>query len=104
LTNSNLFYKYRICRQSIYSKNLVYISSTHFFQKLSDEGPEEVASWSRNKKKNINVFEKKFIFVPVNERNHWSLCVVVNPGHILKAHQIKDGSLIESEKDGEWPW
>ncbi len=35
-------------------------------------------SWTA--KKGINIFEKKFIFVPVNKSLHWSLCVVVNPG------------------------
>jgi Ulp1 family protease len=26
---------------------------------------------------------KKYIFIPINQRLHWSLCVVVNPGAIL---------------------
>jgi Ulp1 family protease len=82
----------------------VHFFTSHFLSTLEDDGPEGVASWTRNKKKIIDVFEKKFIFVPVNSDLHWSLCVVVNPGHILKAHQLKDGSLIEFEKDGEWPW
>ena len=32
--------------------------------------------------KNINVFEKKLVFIPVNADLHFSLCVVVNPGLI----------------------
>ena len=32
--------------------------------------------------KNINVFEKKLVFIPVNADFHFSLCVVVNPGLI----------------------
>jgi sentrin-specific protease 7 len=104
LNYSNLFNKCRICRESILSGNQVYFSSSYFFQKLDDDGPEGVASWIRKKEKIIDVFGKKFIFVPVNSDLHWSLCVVVNLGHILKAHQLKDGSLIESKKDGEWPW
>ena len=47
---------------------------------LKDEGAKAVESWTANK--NINVFEKKLIFVPINANLHWSLCVVVNPGHI----------------------
>ena len=40
-------------------------------------------SWTA--KKNINIFEKKFIFIPINKDLHWSLCVVVNPGAIENA-------------------
>ena len=55
---------------------------------LKDDGPEAVASWTE--KKNINVFSKKLIFVPVNADLHWSLCVVVNPG--LVANNFDDGA------------
>jgi Ulp1 family protease len=45
-------------------------------------GPEAVISWTAQK--NIDVFRKKCIFIPVNHDNsHWSLCCVVNPGFIL---------------------
>jgi Ulp1 family protease len=79
-------------------------SSPLIFSTLDKKGTKEVASWTRNEKKIIDIFEKKFIFVPVNGKKHWSLCVVVNPGHKLKAHQLNVGSLLESEKHGEWPW
>ena len=44
-----------------------------------------MSSWTT--KKSINIFEKKFIFIPINEHLHWSLCVVVNAGKIMNAHQ-----------------
>lgn len=47
---------------------------------LKDDGPKAVSSWTE--KKNIDVFKKKLIFVPVNADLHWSLCVIVNPGLI----------------------
>jgi len=47
---------------------------------LKDEGPEAVSSWTA--KKSINIFKKKFVFIPVNADLHWSLCVVVNAGLI----------------------
>lgn len=60
-------------------------------------------SWTINEKRNrkIPVFEKKFIFVPVNGDLHWSLCVVVNPGLILKAHEYDE---TDEEAAKEWPW
>jgi len=47
---------------------------------LDKEGASGVSSWTS--KKEINIFEKKFIFIPINESLHWSLCVVVNAGNI----------------------
>lgn len=61
----------------------VHFFSTQFFSKLTEGGPEAVSSWTA--KKNINIFKKKFIFIPVNDRMHWSLCIVVNAGKIEHA-------------------
>ncbi len=47
---------------------------------LKNEGPKAVASWTE--KKNINLFEKKLVFIPVHADFHWSLCVLVNPGKV----------------------
>jgi len=58
----------------------VHFFTSHFMTTLKNDGPESVASWTA--KKNINVFQKKLIFIPVNAVLHWSLCVVVNPGLI----------------------
>ena len=56
---------------------------------LKKKGPEAVESWT--KKKNINLFEKKLLFIPVNADNHWSLIVVVNPGKVdnwIREHDV----------------
>ena len=58
----------------------VHFFTSHFMTTLENEGTQEVSSWTANK--NINVFEKRLVFIPVNENLHWSLCVVVNPGLI----------------------
>ena len=55
---------------------------------LRDEGVGAVESWTA--KKNIDIFSKKFIFLPVNKSLHWSLCVIVNPGMIEKGMKYHD--------------
>ena len=45
---------------------------------LKEDGPDAVASLTAN----INVFDKKLIFLPVSADSHRSLCVIVNPGLI----------------------
>jgi len=58
----------------------VHVFSTHFYTKLEDEGVNEVLSWTANR--GINVFTKKFIYVPIHRNQHWSLMVIINPGLI----------------------
>jgi len=72
---------HRISRgESQQQSSKVHFFSSHFMTTLKEKGPEAIASWTE--KKNINVFEKKLVFIPVNADLHWSLCVVVNPGLI----------------------
>ena len=70
----------RIWRNDDPESSPVHFFTSHFFTTLDDEGPEAVSSWTA--KKNIDIFKKRFIFIPINESLHWSLCVVVNPGCI----------------------
>ena len=58
----------------------VHFFTSHFFSTLSKNGPSAVTSWTS--KKNIDIFKKKLIFIPINKTMHWSLCIVVNPGAI----------------------
>ena len=68
----------------------LHIFSSHFFTTLSDDGTDAVRSWTA--KKNINIFQKKLIFIPINQSLHWSLCVVVNPGAIINASNDEGSS------------
>ena len=65
---------------------------------LKDEGPEAVSSWTA--KKNINIFKKKFVFVPVNADLHWSLCVVVNAG--LIANWYDENNNVPETEEHAW--
>jgi hypothetical protein len=69
--------RHTTCKQS---SNFHFFTS-HFYTTLASEGVNGVRSWTA--KKNINIFEKRLIFIPINKTLHWSLCVVVNPGAII---------------------
>jgi Ulp1 family protease len=51
--------------------------STHFFSKLKNDGVHAVVKMLE--KRNVNVLEKEMIAIPINDNNHWSLCVIVKP-------------------------
>jgi Ulp1 family protease len=59
--------------------SLVHIFTTHFFSRLETLGVEEVRRWTFK----LNIFEKKFIFIPVKKDDHWSLVVVVNASQYM---------------------
>ena len=44
-----------------------------------------------HQKKNLNIFDKRFLLVPINMSKHWSLCVIINPGDISKKRSKTDG-------------
>ncbi|GFH53921.1 hypothetical protein CTEN210_10397 [Chaetoceros tenuissimus] len=59
----------------------VHVFPSQFYTELEQKGVESVTSWTANR--NIDIFEKKYVFVPVNKDIHWSLLVIVNPGKIV---------------------
>jgi Ulp1 family protease len=62
--------------------SLVHFFSSHFYSALVKDRPSGVKRWTE--KKGIDIFQKKFIFIPINKTLHWSQCIVVNPGAIIK--------------------
>jgi len=76
-------FRLRISRGELQTESNVHFFSSDFITKLKDDGPEAVSSIVADKQ--INVFEKKLMFMPINDDNHWSLCVVVNPGLIANS-------------------
>ncbi|KAF1332816.1 hypothetical protein FI667_g3271, partial [Globisporangium splendens] len=65
----------------------VYIYSSHFFTQLSGSGAltpdERFARVSRWTLKESDLFEKRFLFIPINDSFHWSVAVFCNPGSAI---------------------
>ncbi|WVQ97960.1 hypothetical protein IAU59_005080 [Kwoniella sp. CBS 9459] len=76
-------------------KQSVHLFNSFFYDKLSnktkksqsgeDKWPayETVKKWTKGK----NIFEKKFVIVPINENYHWYLAVIVNPAGVLRRQE-----------------
>uniref|UniRef100_A0A7S3V8R4 Ubiquitin-like protease family profile domain-containing protein n=1 Tax=Chaetoceros debilis TaxID=122233 RepID=A0A7S3V8R4_9STRA len=80
----------------------IHIFTTQFFTRLEDDGPESVSSWT--KKKGIDIFTKKFIFIPVNKDIHWSLVVIVNPGKLMNMYEMDNFDEEEDEAKMDVPF
>ncbi|MGK3738900.1 MAG: hypothetical protein ACI8RD_010820 [Bacillariaceae sp.] len=75
----------------------VHFFTSHFHSTLASDGVEGVKSWTA--RKNINIFEKKLIFIPINKTLHWSLCVIVNPGVVEKSNLISVDNVEDDEEE-----
>ena len=73
--------------------NNVHFFTSHFHSTLESKGVEGVKSWSNN----INIFQKKLLFIPSCRNGHWSLCVIVNPAAVEKS-MSKLKSVEEADK------
>ncbi|XP_073013301.1 probable ubiquitin-like-specific protease 2B isoform X2 [Typha latifolia] len=84
-------------------KQRFHFFNSFFFRKLADLDKDSgkasggraaflrVRKWTRK----VNIFEKDYIFIPVNFNLHWSLLVICHPGEIAT---FGDGDLKESPK------
>ncbi|KAI3945999.1 hypothetical protein MKX01_024755 [Papaver californicum] len=45
------------------------------------EAFQRVRKWTRK----VNLFEKDYIFIPINFHHHWSLIIICHPGEVAKA-------------------
>jgi Ulp1 family protease len=60
-----------------------------------------VKRWTE--KKGIDIFDKKFIFIPINKTLHWSQCIVVNPGAIIQHNKWHKEGFQEEKVDMDAP-
>jgi len=63
--------------------------SSFFFTKLrnSRRDPEKLWQMMRSWTRRVNIFEKDYLFIPINERLHWTLMVVCFPGRAAEEAQ-----------------
>ncbi|KAK9994292.1 hypothetical protein SO802_023995 [Lithocarpus litseifolius] len=84
-------------------RNHFHFFNSFFFRKLADMDKDpnsasdgraaflRVRKWTRK----VDIFEKDFIFIPINFNLHWSLIVICHPGEVAR---LKDEDLDESPK------
>jgi Ulp1 family protease len=61
-----------------------------------------VRRWTE--KKEIDMFKKKFIFIPINQSLHWSQCIVVNPAAIIEHNKWHAVNFNEEKGNSDAPF
>jgi Ulp1 family protease len=57
-------------------KGQFHFFNTFFYKRFQRDGFEKVKKWTGN----IDIFEKDYLFIPINDKMHWSLIIVCFPG------------------------
>ena len=83
--------------EDIENYSRIHVFSSLFYTKLTEdsrenEGYELVKRWT----KNVDIFEKEFLVIPINFANHWSLVVIVRPSICMEEYD----SLSRSSSNG----
>jgi hypothetical protein len=71
-----------------------YVFNTFFFDKIAAGRPDngkyyaDVARWT----KDVDLFAKDFVFIPINENAHWRLIVVCFAGELLNGPMPTEGA------------
>ncbi len=65
-----------------------HVFTSHFFTKLAEDGPGAVENWTS--KRGVDIFTKQVVVIPIVEELHWSLCIILNPGHVRNAMKTED--------------
>ncbi|KAL0960923.1 hypothetical protein HGRIS_005930 [Hohenbuehelia grisea] len=62
----------------------IHVFSSFFYKKLNkrnlEEGYQSVKKWTSK----VDLFDKKFIIIPINENLHWYLAIIYQPEHVLQ--------------------
>ncbi|CAA7261394.1 unnamed protein product [Cyclocybe aegerita] len=63
----------------------IHVFNSFFYKKLnSNKNPEQAYASVRKWTSKIDIFAKKYIIIPINERFHWYLAIIHEPGHVLR--------------------
>ncbi|XDV43464.1 hypothetical protein PO909_011943, partial [Leuciscus waleckii] len=98
----DFYLRYLVCeQQEKEGATKCHVFSSFFFNHLTQEDPKtlpgatglsiqerrhnRVKTWTRN----VNLFEKDFIFVPINQMAHWYLAVICFPGKISQTSDLR---------------
>ncbi|PIN06512.1 Sentrin-specific cysteine protease (Ulp1 family) [Handroanthus impetiginosus] len=97
----DFYIKYLLNKTKPEEQHRFHFFNTFFFRKIADmdrhlsRGCEERDTFQRVHKwtRNVDLFEKDYIFIPVNFSLHWSLIVICHPGEVASVKDNRtDGS------------
>ncbi|KAI8336465.1 hypothetical protein BD560DRAFT_413564 [Blakeslea trispora] len=73
-----------------FSRASIYTFSSFFYTRLA--GPYQDIHYDTVKRwtSHVDIFDKKFLIIPVAQHNHWFVIVVANPGYCIRDNRAED--------------
>ncbi|KAJ6462047.1 hypothetical protein C8R47DRAFT_1240419 [Mycena vitilis] len=62
----------------------IHVFNSFFYKKLNKKNPMEGYESVRKWTSKIDIFDKKYIIIPINENLHWYLAIIYHPEHTLR--------------------
>ncbi|UZJ57330.1 hypothetical protein CBS101457_006650 [Exobasidium rhododendri] len=98
----------KVTNSTLYSE--IYVFSSFFYKRFNERKQERKRAYENVKKwtAKVNIFDKKYLVIPINEKVHWYLAIVVNPYYAVKQVEKRKGLCCSSgeegkeEEEGEW--
>jgi Ulp1 family protease len=83
-----------ITRNESEKDSVIYLFSTQFYTKMTEvDGIKTVTAWTT--KKDLDVFTKKMLFLPIHKDFHWSLCIICNAGNVNSSDCVEEDTSFE---------
>ena len=83
---------------------LVHVFGSFFYTRLQEGATmncsrayDNVKSWAQG----MNIFNKDFLFIPINQNVHWSLAIICNPGTFATPY-VRESDLCSSAVTANW--
>ena len=92
------FYK-RLTTRPPRSKNKLHPIEDNVNLSAAEKRYERVRRWT----KKVNIFEKDFVIIPINEHSHWFLAVICYPGLISKCRMDTGEPIPDASEDDKKP-
>ena len=92
------FYK-RLTTRPPRSKNKLHPIEDNVNLSAAEKRYERVRRWT----KKVNIFEKDFVIIPINEHSHWFLAVICYPGLISKCRMDTGEPIPDASGDDKKP-
>lgn len=76
----------------------VHVFSSFFYKKLSTKIPEEGYNSVRKWTSKFDLFQKKYIIVPINENLHWYLAIIYFPEYTLLPRPVQERKNVQPRR------
>ncbi len=74
-------------------KKTLFFCFQHTILHQNVDGIKIVTAWTT--KRDLDVFTKKMLFLPIHQDFHWSLCIICNAGNVSSSGCVEEENVLK---------